>query len=111
VPPWKCDGEIWQGVWPIPMKPLQSRRMIGRSTELEALNTLLAGCFDSNFAAAIISGDAGIGKSRLIREFLLQARAAGARTIVGNCVPLSSGTLPFGPFVEILRQARRWGDE
>ena len=92
------------------MKTVQSPRMIGRASEYEAMRSALADTLDGRFSAVLISGEAGIGKTRLIREFLRHAGDVGARTLVGNCVALSSGTLPFGPFVDILRHARRWDE-
>ena len=92
------------------MRTPHSARMIGRASESESMRLALADTAEGKFTVLLVSGEAGIGKSRLIREFLRHASDFGARSLVGSCVPLTSGTLPFGPFVEILRQARRWGD-
>jgi DNA-binding NarL/FixJ family response regulator len=94
----------------MPMKTVQSPRMIGRTSESEAMRVALSDTLDGKFASVLLSGEAGIGKTRVIREFLRCASDFGARSLVGNCVPLSSGTLPFGPFVEILRHARQWDE-
>src|SRR5215213_8089985 len=61
------------------------REFVGRERELD----LLAGCLDEALAGrariVLLEGDAGIGKTRLIKE--LQARAAGRGALVcyGRC--------------------------
>jgi predicted ATPase len=54
-----------------------------------------------------IGGEAGVGKSRLVREFSARAREAGSRVLTGGCVELGSEGLPFAPFTAVLRQLVR----
>ncbi len=72
---------------------------VGRSRELAALAEALAG----PPAVLLVEGEAGVGKSRLVREFLASPAAAEHRTLVGVCPPLAR---PFtlGPFVDAVRQ-------
>ena len=58
-------------------------------------------------AALLIGGEAGVGKTRLIGEFAEQARAAGARVLIGGCLELGADGLPFGPFTAMLRDLVR----
>ena len=58
-------------------------------------------------AALLIGGEAGVGKTRLISEFAGQARAAGARVLIGGCLELGADGLPFGPFTAMLRDLVR----
>jgi len=51
-----------------------------------------------------VSGEAGIGKTRLLMEFAERASAAGARVLIGNCIELGDGELPHAPLAAILRQ-------
>jgi DNA-binding CsgD family transcriptional regulator len=51
----------------------------------------------------LLGGDAGMGKSRLVAEFEQRARADGAEVLVGQCVELADGELPYGPVVAALR--------
>ena len=51
-----------------------------------------------------MSGEAGIGKTRLLTEFTARASAAGARVWIGNCIELGDGELPHAPLAAILRQ-------
>ena len=52
-----------------------SRPLVGRRLELEQLRAVLASCRDSGRGRAVyIRGEAGIGKTRLLEEFLFTAR-------------------------------------
>src|SRR5579875_1468975 len=51
----------------------------------------------------LLGGEAGVGKSRLISELVERARARGARALVGGCVELDGGGIPFAPLVDMLR--------
>ncbi|WP_302931606.1 helix-turn-helix transcriptional regulator [Actinomadura sp. WMMA1423] len=70
--------------------------LIGRSAELRRLRDALSAAP----GAVLLGGDAGLGKTRLIREF---ARQADARALVGGCLELGSDGLPFAPFTTVLR--------
>ena len=48
-------------------------RLIGRKKEIDALNNALAQAAQGNGSTTILSGEAGIGKSRLLEEFKAQA--------------------------------------
>jgi DNA-binding CsgD family transcriptional regulator len=71
----------------------------------------LAAAFDAvrqgGPAALLIGGEAGVGKTRLISEFAAEARAAGARVLIGGCLELGADGLPFGPFTAMLRDLVR----
>ncbi len=58
-------------------------------------------------AALLLGGEAGVGKTRLISEFGAEARAAGARVLIGGCLELGADGLPFGPFTAMLRDLVR----
>ncbi|WP_229332195.1 AAA family ATPase, partial [Streptomyces sp. UNOC14_S4] len=62
--------------------------------------------------ALLVGGEAGVGKTRLIGEFLAAAEARGAVTAVGGCVEIGSDGLPFAPVSTALRSLhRRLGEE
>ncbi len=48
-----------------------------------------------------MGGEAGVGKTRLVREFA--AGATGWRVLTGTCIDLGEAGPPFGPMVEMLR--------
>jgi DNA-binding NarL/FixJ family response regulator len=76
---------------------------VGRAAELAALDAALARAADGVSGAVLVGGDAGIGKSRLVAEFERRAGEAGAEVLVGECVELAEGELPYGPVVAALR--------
>jgi tetratricopeptide (TPR) repeat protein len=53
----------------------------------------------------LISGEPGIGKSRMVRELVTQVEVAQDRALVGECYP--DGGIPYAPFVQILQTAFR----
>lgn len=76
---------------------------VGRVEELGQLGALLARAGEGVPATVLVDGDAGLGKTRLLREFTARARQSGAGVLVGGCVPLGSGSIPYGPLIEALR--------
>src|SRR5207248_5947492 len=52
--------------------------------------------------AMLLVGEAGIGKTRLAREFVAWARAQGAEVLSGHAFEIG-GRLPYQPLVEALR--------
>lgn len=76
-------------------------RLVGRVEESARLLEA-TGVGDGTGGLAIVSGDAGIGKTRLLRELCAQARAAGRLVVVGHCVGESGAALPYLPFAELL---------
>ena len=63
-------------------------------------------------SAVLVSGESGIGKSRLLSEFAARARATGATVLWGECLELAEGELPYAPIVGALRSLlRERGDE
>lgn len=55
--------------------------------------------------SVLVTGDAGVGKTRLLAELADVAAAGGLRLLRGGCLELSEA-LPFGPFVDVLEQIR-----
>jgi DNA-binding CsgD family transcriptional regulator/tetratricopeptide (TPR) repeat protein len=78
--------------------------LVGRATELAMLDVALRRATDGQPAFVLVGGDAGLGKSRLVAEFAAGARHTGARVLIGGCLDLDGDGLPYGPFVELLRE-------
>ncbi|WP_406500604.1 AAA family ATPase [Streptomyces sp. NBC_00846] len=57
--------------------------------------------------ALIIGGEAGVGKTRLVEEFLTAAVRREAVVAVGGCVEIGADGLPYAPFSVALRALRR----
>nr|WP_238351311.1 helix-turn-helix transcriptional regulator [Kribbella shirazensis] len=68
--------------------------MIGRERELALLGELTAG-LSGQSAVAIVRGDAGIGKTTLVRAAVADAASDGLRILSGACAPLS-GAVAYG---------------
>jgi DNA-binding SARP family transcriptional activator/pimeloyl-ACP methyl ester carboxylesterase/tetratricopeptide (TPR) repeat protein len=88
------------------------RPMVGRSAELERLDAALRRAGTGAGSTVLVAGEAGIGKTRLVRELTAHARAASVQTLVGRSLDLVGTELPYQPFVEALRPvAARLGRE
>ena len=81
--------------------------LVGRSGQLSALDAALAGAARGDPSAVMVGGEAGVGKSRLVREFAERSRGAGARVLIGGCLELGADSLPFTPFTAVLRELVR----
>jgi len=80
--------------------------LIGRGDELASL---IAGALDpTSPGAVLLSGDAGVGKTRLLYELRQHATSSGWRALVGHCLDFGDTPLPFLPFGEVF--ARLEGD-
>lgn len=81
---------------------VSSSAMVGREAELRALLTAIAEARDSSPSVTVLSGDAGVGKTRLTRELASIARTQGMVTLHGECVQLSGGEFPYAPLAAAL---------
>ena len=76
--------------------------MVGRDAEIEAISKLLDGLdADARGVTLQIAGEAGIGKSRLLKELCVTARDRGHLVLSGRAAEFE-GELPFGAFVDAL---------
>jgi DNA-binding CsgD family transcriptional regulator len=78
-------------------------RFVGRTQELARLRQLLARAGDGEPLVALLGGEAGVGKTRLVEQLAATARERGVRVLGGGCVPLGEEGLPFAPVIEALR--------
>ena len=76
--------------------------LIGRSVHLEALRRLLAAASSGHGQLALISGEAGVGKSRLVAEVAAEATTAGFRVLQGRCFEQDPSN-PYAPLVDLLQ--------
>jgi DNA-binding CsgD family transcriptional regulator len=77
-------------------------RFVGRTQELTRLRQLLARAADGTPLVAVIGGEAGVGKTRLVEQ-LAVACGQGVRVLRGGCVPLGGEGVPFAPVTQALR--------
>ena len=82
----------------------RSADLVGRDAELEDLTSRLGirapGATTSY--AVLLSGDAGVGKTRLLTELRDVALGEGWLVLAGHCLDLADGSLPYVAFSEIL---------
>lgn len=81
-----------------------ARVLIGRVAELHQLEANLRAARGGEFRLALLSGEAGIGKTRLLEEFLDRARADDVLVLAGACLPLESASLPYAPIADALHE-------
>ena len=78
-------------------------RMIGRQVEFEEALILWRRVITGQGQALLISGEPGIGKTRLMREIVTNAEVFGGITLIGECYAESNA--PYSAFAQITRQA------
>jgi predicted ATPase len=77
-----------------------SPEFVGREAELEGASVRARA---GEPAVALVGGESGVGKSRLIAALITRARADGTRVLTGECVALGDADLPYAPIVAALR--------
>ncbi len=85
---------------------VQSRQLVGRTDELAALYDAATAAASGQARTVLISGDAGIGKSRLITEAAAHVRSEGFIVALGGCLQLGEVSVAYAPLVEALRDLR-----
>src|SRR5262249_38266406 len=95
VPAWRLVGE---------RSLVEQRRthLVGRNPELALLDGALEALAAGRGAVVVVSGDAGVGKSRLTEEVHGRATDRGFRWCATRCLSSGAG-LAYWPFAELLR--------
>jgi DNA-binding CsgD family transcriptional regulator len=76
-------------------------RFVGRTAELGRLEAAYARAGEP--VTLCVGGEAGVGKTRLVTRFAAQVHGSGGRVLLGGCIELGEGSLPYAPVVEALR--------
>ena len=77
--------------------------LIGRQAAVEATAVLLERARSGVGGILLMAGEAGIGKSRLLRETGAQARAQGFVVLKGACFD-ADRAVPFAPLLDLVRE-------
>ncbi|NED96141.1 AAA family ATPase [Phytoactinopolyspora alkaliphila] len=85
--------------------------LVARDAEVELLRAALRRAESGTAGAVLISGEAGVGKSRLLAEIAEVARSSGARVFTGRCVDIGEAGFPYLPFIEVVEQVRAGNPE
>ena len=75
---------------------------LGRESELGELQGALRAACSGRAQAVLLSGDAGVGKSRLISELVRDARQLDATVLIGTAIDIADAP-PFWPVISGLR--------
>ncbi len=76
---------------------------MGRKDEYEEARSLWREVADGTGQTLLISGEPGIGKTRLMREVVTQSEVSGGRALVGEASAESN--TPYGAFAQMVRRA------
>src|SRR5262245_38085460 len=93
---------------------IRSTSLVGREGELQALLESRSRAASGRFSTVLLGGEAGVGKSRLVAEYLSRTVELdpAALAVQGNCLELAESVLPLAPLVGLLRDlSRRLGPE
>src|SRR4051812_37337420 len=82
--------------------PIVCPVLIGRAAQLATLERLIAEVRQSRGQVVLISGEAGIGKSRLVLEMKARVIDQGCAIFQGRCFE-PDRALPFAPLLDLLR--------
>jgi DNA-binding winged helix-turn-helix (wHTH) protein/tetratricopeptide (TPR) repeat protein len=83
------------------MRP-DARLLIGRAKECTVLDAALASAVAGRGGLVAVTGEPGIGKTRLVEELAAGAAAAGVRVVWGWCWE-AGGAPAFWPWTQVLR--------
>jgi DNA-binding CsgD family transcriptional regulator len=83
-------------------KPVVCPVLIGRTSDLALLQLSLEQVKSGKGQVALLCGEAGIGKSRLVAEIKTEAFAQGFQLLQGNCFP-TDRSCPYAPLLDLLR--------
>jgi DNA-binding CsgD family transcriptional regulator/tetratricopeptide (TPR) repeat protein len=91
------------------VRALLCRELIGRDQPLDIARAALADARRGSGGVLLVSGEAGVGKSRLVSELVAGARESGMQVLFGRAVQ-ADVPIPFRPFSEaFLSHFRRQG--
>jgi len=76
---------------------------IGRSDQLARAELVLDRVAERDSTQLLIAGEAGVGKSRFVRELAGRATERSFRILQGGCVAIGGMGLPFAPIASALR--------
>ncbi len=77
--------------------------LVGREAELERLAECYRRAAEGRGGVVLVTGDPGIGKSRLLYEFLRSLEGTGVLELEATCLS-HGGSIPYHPIVELLRR-------
>lgn len=80
-------------------------RLVGREAELEQIAGAVTSARGGTSRCLLVTGEAGIGKSRLVAEVV--GSVGDALVLTGHAADMSTGEIPFGVVADTLRDLTR----
>ncbi len=81
-------------------QPIRSPVLIGREREIATLSALIDQVKQGHGQMLLLSGEAGVGKSRLLAEGKRQASSQGFLVLQGTCFPTDRSS-PYAPLLDL----------
>ena len=100
------DGVSVAGTTPAAALPALDR-FVGRSEELRGLSRLLDEAVHGRSRTVAVLGEAGVGKSTLLRQLEPEIRLRGGSMVVGRALDALTGQPPYAPWIEIVEALER----
>ena len=89
-----------------PLQQLVRGQLVGRANELQQLQQHWANAQHARGQLVLLSGEPGVGKTRLAQDLVAHAQKGGATLLRGGCYEYEA-TTPYLPFVEAFREWTR----
>ena len=91
------------------LERIELGRMVGRERELQQARSLWTRVLSGQGQVLLVSGEPGIGKTRLVQTLATQVQISGGRVLQGACY--AEGGMPYAPFAHLLRGALAEGPD
>ena len=81
---------------------LSTSSLVGRDSEMDILKSMLENALAGQGALAMVTGEAGIGKTRILEELSNYARLRNVQVLWGRCYE-EEGIPPYWPWIQVIR--------
>ena len=85
-----------------PLKGTAYSPLVGRDREFAALQRLLGNALEGTRRIALVSGEAGLGKTALVEAFVQGAKRTRVAAAIGRCLEQRGAVEPYMPLFEVL---------
>lgn len=77
--------------------------LVGRQSELDLLAGQVDAAIAGSLALSVVSGEPGVGKTRLTQAVRARAEGLGVRWLQAQCAAYGA-SLPYGPYLDVVRE-------
>jgi eukaryotic-like serine/threonine-protein kinase len=96
------DHGVLSGGGSVSGMAIEASPFVGRDNELQAIDLAIESTRRGRMRIVLVSGEAGIGKTRFLEEIKRRSEDAGFRVIIGHS-PDEAGSPPYWPWTQLLR--------